>query len=941
MTCRNVCFHWWLAFFVLGTSAIGQEVTPESVTRFTFAGAPPAWFVFLILAPALLAFVWVTYRYSPVERPRLRMLLAGLRTTALAIMLFLIFGPQFEKVFLLEEKRSVAIVVDRSLSMDNQDAYADSTLRRRVEKALDEAGRPGSASDLSRFDIATRLLWNPVLDQLDEEYDVHVLPFADDISILPLAAARQRVMDERAETPGAPQANDVLDARGRNTDLTLPIERVLATWDNEELQDLFLLTDGRHNTNIDPLPAALEASAEGLRVYPVIVGDPAPSRNLVLEFATTPPDVVLEEDLVMLDMQVRTVGYPFGAAAPNVGLQLSVHRIDGEDREELRPTREESFATDVALSAIGRDDGSLNAAEYTGAGRLSFKPMHQGIYRVDVRAEALPDERRETDNQVSTVVIVRDATVRVLYIEGGPRYEYRFLSSILLRGDRKIIMQGWLASAASTFPQLATILPASVTPNRRVRELPSLESLPLDLDRLDDWCPQCMDIQDVASGSGQRAKCPRHGCELEPRYHVVILGDIEPQEISEDVEQRKRFLAGLERFVMDGGGLLVLAGEIAMPRLYGGTDLEKLLPVRLLTDGRDRQPSSEEGFRPLLEMPSMRAGDDPATERQPHEICRLLADPVENRQLFESPGKGLPALLWYYRVGDLRIGAEALLRHPYNTREGAPNDRNDRRNLDILAAVHDIGRDGRVMWMGTDETWRWRFQYEDIHMERFYRNAVRWLALNRLLHPTRSVRVRTDEPEYRAGDSANITIEVEEGFDAIAKDDTRVQAYFQKLPPEGSTWASPFQALRVGQLRGESVRAANDGRSTRFQSYRATLPELDEPGNYRVFVTRRDDGERGLPLAFANFRVTVSQRETEEVQPNPELLSLMAQRAGGKLLEPDEFGDQLRQLVGNGTITRETGRETPEPIWDSWWALVLVLVILSLEWIIRKWVQLI
>ncbi|MBL8899842.1 MAG: VWA domain-containing protein [Planctomycetes bacterium] len=903
--------------------ATGAEAAPKGVQRYGFSAAPPGWLFFLILLPLLLGFTWATYRYTPVASPRWRWWLAGLRSLSLLIVLVVLFGPETQKDFIVEEKRGVAVLLDTSASMATKDAYPQAATRRDVTDALRTAGEGRAPEELSRYEIARALLGASPLSRLADEYKVFAMPFAESASPLALPVRTGEPLSREQFYA----ALEGLAPDGRRTDLARTLERSLAAWSGEQMSELFLLSDGRHNAESDPIAAANEAAAAGMRVYPVLIGDPSPPRNLSLSFAVVPPRVVLEGDQVSLEIGARATGYDENASLPAVELELTAKRID--EREGAK-----SFQAS-ARAELGRD-----GAQRSGKATLVFPPLPKdgiasnsrpeemltpGIWRVDVTARALADEQRTTDNQVSTLIVVRDASVRVLYIERDPRWDYRYLSEMLKRADRKIVTQIFLTSATGI--QAATKFPPRA-PGGPSRPLRPLEQLPRRIDQLVDWDPDAIDIVDLAklgpdSPERRFGRSSRNGADLEPRYHVVILGDVAPEDLAPDAEGQKDFLRGLSAFVNDGGGLLAIAGPFSMPRLFANTELASLLPVELLSVPPD-QCVIEEPYRPLLEL---------SQERRAHEIARLLPEPEVNLQLFEKQGAGLPALDWFYRVGDLKLGSEAVLRHPKSLRIGADRDSTQRRNLDVLAAVREIGRDGRVMWQGFDSTWLWRMPYLDVHQERWYRNAIRWLALNRLLHPVRALRLAVDEPEYRAGDAVRVSLAIDADYKGIPENAPRVEAWIQKLPPDP---AGPW-AKSLALERAPAATASRDG----ARLYRATVPGELEPGSWRVFLVGANRDERALPISFADFSVVASQRESEELDPDPALLAEIARRTGGELLEPSQLGPRLERLTGAGTIQRSTGKETPQPLWDNAWVLLLVFLLLCAEWILRKWVQLV
>ena len=63
---------------------------------------------------------------------------------------------------------------------------------------------------------------------------------------------------------------------------------------------------------------------------------------------------------------------------------------------------------------------------------------------------------------------------------------------------------------------------------------------------------------------------------------------------------------------------------------------------------------------------------------------------------------------------------------------------------------------GKVLWIGTDGTWRWRHRVGDAYHHRFWGQAVRWAASGKLAAGNRLVRFGPDRPKIDDGESARL-----------------------------------------------------------------------------------------------------------------------------------------------------------------------------------------
>ena len=84
---------------------------------YVLRGAPPAWVIWLLIVPAIVAFSWFTYRMSGDAPPLVRRVLTGLRVLALAFIAVLLMNPSRETQIVERQKTLAIVMVDVSASM--------------------------------------------------------------------------------------------------------------------------------------------------------------------------------------------------------------------------------------------------------------------------------------------------------------------------------------------------------------------------------------------------------------------------------------------------------------------------------------------------------------------------------------------------------------------------------------------------------------------------------------------------------------------------------------------------------------------------------------------------------------------------------------------------------------------------------------------------------
>ncbi|MCB9914992.1 MAG: hypothetical protein H6828_07565 [Planctomycetes bacterium] len=787
-------------------AAAAQELgTSESLRLLDL---PAAWVVVLIIAPVAVLLAWLAYARESIPSVA-RVALSLLRLTAFGLLLVILFRPVM--VLRSEEVRpaEVLVLLDDSASMGIADGYlGDAAARAALAPFAD-----GRLEDTSRLELARRALERQLAPQLREgEYELRTLRFAEDAT---------------------PYENaDELTARGRATHVGDALRRALGNARGHHVTDVILVSDGRSNGGSSPLDAARAAAAEGLPVHTVVVGDTRPERNVFVELGEAPSDV-LEGDEISIVVRVAGRGTE-GLGATRVMLE----ELDAEGRV-ARLVAEEP----VTPSETGERVGLVAPAEGVRSGAT--------VRRFRVSVPPLEDETLLDDNALEFSVRISPEKIRVLYVEGYPRWDYRYLKDLLKRQDQNLSAQIFLLSATPDFQQ---------------EHSPGLASL---------------------------TEVPTDRKELLENYDVIILGDVNPGAISPDPAKCEEFQESLVEFVTRGGGVLFQAGEYENPRTYQGTKLEELMPVVLdAQSGLPYQGDTTRELRPTLE--------DPAA---PHEVVRLHPDDAINRVLWEEE-RGLRGFYWYSPVNRAKPGSQVLLRHPS---ESGPYGRHP-------LLVVGYYPSGRTMFLALDSTWMWRYRYDERYHGRFWRNAIRWLALGRLRGGDRRFSLASQRTSYGLDERVGLEARV---LDEDYRPSDAPVVHARTQGPDGDV--QEHELLLVPGREGQ---------------YRASF-EVDRPGLYQAWI--EEGGER---VASADFEVVLPSRESADPTPDPELLAAVAKVSGGKAVSLATLADLRGELPG-GEERREPIASTLEDAWDNGRTLLVVLLLLSVEWVLRKRLELV
>ncbi len=763
----------------------------EEASQLIFQRMLPLWVLALVLAPAVLVLVFLAYRRP--KRDRLsRRILAVLRILLLATGILLMLGPSLRRIRTTTEPAPLALLFDDSASLQRRDALAPDVLESLKKEGLTSEDEP------ARLDLLKALLASPWLATLSERYVLQAYRFSDRLS------------------PTPPDGSG-LSGKGTATALGNALLGILSENRGRRLPEIVVLTDGRNNLGPSPGDAAARLASEGVQVHVVAFGDPRPAPDISLERIQS-PDVVLAGDEAFFLLRVRSTGEGI------------------PDRVAVRLRDEGGRILDEVASETSSGEAGSQVA-------LSTRLERPGERRLTAEVEPLEGETSRDNNRLELPLEVKAIKIRTLYVDGYPRWEYRFLKDRLIRAD-DIEARCWLASASRGFIQESS---PDVTPLRRV---------PTSVDDL---------LQD---------------------FDVVILGDVDISTIDPDPLAGTRFLEAVAEFVHRGGGLLMCAGPRYNPSSYRGTPLEPLLPVVL---GRE-PPYQGTSFRPV-----------PADPEAPHPVTILGRSRKESREIWESL---LAPLYWYFPVEHLRPGAQTWLIHPTDTNQYGPR----------IVAAGQFVPDGWVGWLGTDETWRWRFPYHERYVELFWRGMLRYLAAARLRGDRGRTRLDLDRTrielgealtvEARLRDAAYQPVEKEEGIDVFLEG---VEKPIPLPPVPGEP------GLYRGRLR----------------------PAVQGPG--LLFLTE-DGTSEGTRSATARFTVALPSLENHDPSQDPEMLDLLARRTGGIVVGVDQAGKLLQRLDGRERLTRTlASRDVPL---DGTGLLAFFLLLACGEWILRKRVNL-
>jgi uncharacterized membrane protein len=379
-------------------------------------------------------------------------------------------------------------------------------------------------SNISRMEVVKQDLIQQedgIIQEFSDKFNLHLYQFSSDC------------MGVKKLSP---------TGEGTLTDIGKAISKVSDEWRGQFTAGMVLITDGGVNSGENPLEVAGRLN---IPIYTVGVGSTKMPRDIQVSGLEVSP-IAYVDHLLPIKAFIRSSGYD--------GLEVPVSLMQGGELKDS-----------VTLTL---DDDSEQMVE------LQVTPQQEGTFNFSVRIPADYDELTDQNNVYPFFVKVVKTKLEILYIDGRPRWEYKFLKHSL-EGD----------------------------PNVESRCMIAVKQLQQNLP----------DQSDFATSS----QLPMNRRELFS-YDIVILGDVNPAVFTQPQ------LSMLNEFVENrGGALIFLGGQQSLGRNgFGESVLSGILPIDIGPGGARTLTGA---FSPMLTQNGER-----------HPVTRLSDDPVENKTIWRE-----------------------------------------------------------------------------------------------------------------------------------------------------------------------------------------------------------------------------------------------------------------------------------------------------------------
>ena len=210
------------------------------------------------------------------------------------------------------------------------------------------------------------------------------------------------------------------------------------------------------------------------------------------------------------------------------------------------------------------------------------------------------------------------------------------------------------------------------------------------------------------------------------------------------------------------------------------------------------------------------------------------------------------------------------------------------------------------------DIWKWKLQTAAKDMDlfdRFIISSVKWLNTS---EDQKQVKISTNKKIYSLGEQVEFIAQVyDETFNPVSDAEVKINIRGNEQSPE-------LILSSVGNGLYEGV----------F--------ETNKPGDYSFSGNARFEN---ISLGKDNGSFNIGEVDIEMINPgmNFEFLSSLAERTGGKYFHQDNYSELFTILKSiNENASREKIETSEINLWSSEWLMAIVILLLGLEWFLRK-----
>lgn len=370
-------------------------------------------------------------------------------------------------------------------------------------------------------------------------------------------------------------------------------------------------------------------------------------------------------------------------------------------------------------------------------------------------------------------------------------------------------------------------------------------------------------------------------------YDVFVFGDFAPELISRSAQR-----AIYEQVTSGGSGCMFVAGRYTNLMTLVGWPIGDLLPVESLSVPVQSANPVDLQWYPT----ALGAGMMPLQ----------IASGNQTSNFWER----LPQLTFVYQPLTPKSGTQVLAIAANTTASTLPNANAESASQDKALLLSQYAGAGRVALQATDETYRWtNFTGNDLVHQRYWGQTMRWLSRGRLAADKKNSQLVVMPRRTQFGQRVQFELRLGEDAGIVSSD----------LQPTVTLEDASGRVQQLALSRSSSSsRSFVAGRDDLLpSSYRAVLasPSLTQPPS-------------------ESFQVIAPPSEQANLRADWNALRDLAEKSRGKFYLLEQANNLLRELP-TGVPTR-LGALPPIPLWNQHWIAAAFVILITLEWILRR-----
>jgi ribosomal protein L19 len=506
----------------------------------SWAEGRPVLVLFLALALGAIG-VFFYLRYQNIARRRTAGIMAAVRAAILVLIAIILAEPVIALTFTERPRPLLLMLFDGSDSMNVADKLGDEEVEA-LATVTDHETHKTDFATASRLQLVRDTLANPenkVFETLAETFRIRAYS----------ASELEQVVEVNASDGDEGFAPKLLAAQlkapGQVTAIGSAIDDLRRRHRSHLLAGVVMFSDFDQNAGAPAVPAAERL---GVPLFTVGVG----SRSIIdLAVDLTAPLVLKKDEQVTVTVHLHQTGLEGRTA----NVELFRRQLGGA-----------AGAGDDVDLPIGSEVVELRAENQSI--EIPYNPDESGSFLITAKVTPFVEDVQPDNNSASRRVTVRDESLKLLFVEYEPTWEWRFIKEVFHR-DPLIGREGF-----RTFLRSADF---------KVRRANDLFLDTLTRDRSEFFS-----------------------------YDAIFLSDVPAEMLTE------RFQNMLREYVKTfGGGLVVIGGPRFGPQALADTNLEEILPVVIDPDARIRNSEFALQLTPqAAEFPFMSLGEDEFEHRK-------------------------------------------------------------------------------------------------------------------------------------------------------------------------------------------------------------------------------------------------------------------------------------------------------------------------------------